>query len=172
MSSISISFSNEACLKTDPVCRMVSLNCYFLWSQTTLCWTSCSPLPYTSRSVSVFFFKCSGNCEANLFLYQKLQISYRLFDLTNTLKVAFVPSKDDKRLVYNTITAVVILTVLYALSFVFLKLPLMLVSVLPAQLICLGTDLVNGKRRHVFPLKNFLTFFHYSKIYKIIEVLP
>nr|XP_017219962.1 PREDICTED: protein REDUCED WALL ACETYLATION 2 isoform X5 [Daucus carota subsp. sativus] len=54
-------------------------------------------------------------------------ISYRLFDLTNTLKVAFVPSKDDKRLVYNTITAVVILTVLYALSFVFLKLPLMLV---------------------------------------------
>ncbi|KAL1806755.1 hypothetical protein ACET3Z_029823 [Daucus carota] len=54
-------------------------------------------------------------------------ISYRLFELTNTLKVAFVSSKDDKRLVYNTITAVVILTVLYALSFVFLKLPLMLV---------------------------------------------
>ncbi|XP_074341366.1 protein REDUCED WALL ACETYLATION 2-like isoform X2 [Apium graveolens] len=53
-------------------------------------------------------------------------ISYRLFELTNTLKVAFVPSKDDKRLASNTVTAVVILTVLYTLSFVFLKLPLIL----------------------------------------------
>lgn len=53
-------------------------------------------------------------------------ISYRLFELTNTLKVAFVPSKDDKRLAYNAIAAVVILTVLYTLSFVFLKLPMML----------------------------------------------
>lgn len=60
-----------------------------------------------------------------------MQISYRLFELTNTLKVAFVPSKDDKRLAKNTITAVLILTVLYTLSFVFLKLPLMLVSVHP-----------------------------------------
>ncbi|KAL8120368.1 hypothetical protein AgCh_017520 [Apium graveolens] len=55
-----------------------------------------------------------------------IAISYRLFELTNTLKIAFVPSKDDKRLAYNAITAVAILTVLYTLSFVFLKLPLML----------------------------------------------
>ncbi|XP_017219349.1 protein REDUCED WALL ACETYLATION 2-like [Daucus carota subsp. sativus] len=53
-------------------------------------------------------------------------ISYRLFELTNTLKVAFVPSKDDKRLAYNAVTAAVILTVLYTLSFVFLRLPVML----------------------------------------------
>ncbi|KAK2644110.1 hypothetical protein Ddye_019305 [Dipteronia dyeriana] len=54
-------------------------------------------------------------------------ISYRLFDLTNTLKTAFVPSKDDKRLLYNLITAAAISSVLYSLSFVFLKVPQLLV---------------------------------------------
>ncbi|KAJ6902763.1 hypothetical protein NC651_020291 [Populus alba x Populus x berolinensis] len=56
-------------------------------------------------------------------------VSYRLFDLTNTLKTAFVPSKDDKRLTNNIITAVAVSIVLYSLSFVFLKVPQMLVSV-------------------------------------------
>ncbi|KAL9325688.1 hypothetical protein ACSQ67_006333 [Phaseolus vulgaris] len=56
-------------------------------------------------------------------------ISCRLFDLTNTLKVAFVPSKDDKRLVHNLITATTISVVLYSLSLGFLRLPQMLVSV-------------------------------------------
>ncbi|KAI7725492.1 hypothetical protein M8C21_010219 [Ambrosia artemisiifolia] len=50
-------------------------------------------------------------------------VSYRLFELTNTLKIAFVPSKDDKRLMYNVITAVVLSTVIYTLSFILLKLP-------------------------------------------------
>ncbi|KAK4855610.1 hypothetical protein QYF36_008996 [Acer negundo] len=54
-------------------------------------------------------------------------ISYRLFNLTNTLKTAFVPSKDDKRLLYNLIAAAAISSVLYSLSFVFLKVPQMLV---------------------------------------------
>ncbi|XP_034209418.1 protein REDUCED WALL ACETYLATION 2 isoform X2 [Prunus dulcis] len=54
-------------------------------------------------------------------------ISYRLFDLTNTLKIAFVPSKDDKRLVNNIITATAISCGLYFISFVFLKIPQMLV---------------------------------------------
>ncbi|CAB4262505.1 unnamed protein product [Prunus armeniaca] len=54
-------------------------------------------------------------------------ISYRLFDLTNTLKVAFVPSKDNKRLVNNIITATAISCGLYFISFVFLKIPQMLV---------------------------------------------
>ncbi|XP_044500563.1 protein REDUCED WALL ACETYLATION 2 isoform X1 [Mangifera indica] len=54
-------------------------------------------------------------------------VSYRLFELTNTLKIAFVPSKDDKRLLYNLVTAVIIATVLYSLSFVFLRIPQMLV---------------------------------------------
>ncbi|KAL3581955.1 hypothetical protein D5086_016287 [Populus alba] len=53
-------------------------------------------------------------------------VSYRLFDLTNTLKTAFVPSKDDKRLTNNIITAVAVSIVLYSLSFVFLKVPQML----------------------------------------------
>ncbi|XP_016647800.1 PREDICTED: protein REDUCED WALL ACETYLATION 2 isoform X1 [Prunus mume] len=54
-------------------------------------------------------------------------ISYRLFDLTNTLKIAFVPSKDNKRLVNNIITATAISCGLYFISFVFLKIPQMLV---------------------------------------------
>ncbi|KAK7291723.1 hypothetical protein RIF29_07096 [Crotalaria pallida] len=54
-------------------------------------------------------------------------ISYRLFELTNTLKMAFVPSKDNKRLVHNIITASTISVILYSLSFVFLRIPEMLV---------------------------------------------
>ncbi|XP_031252979.1 protein REDUCED WALL ACETYLATION 2 isoform X1 [Pistacia vera] len=54
-------------------------------------------------------------------------VSYRLFELTNTLKIAFVPGKDDKRLLYNVVTAAIIASVLYSLSFVFLRIPQMLV---------------------------------------------
>ncbi|EEF43129.1 conserved hypothetical protein [Ricinus communis] len=56
-------------------------------------------------------------------------VSYRLFDLTNTLKIAFVPSRDDKRLVHNMVTAGVVGSVLYFLSFVLLKIPQMLSAV-------------------------------------------
>ncbi|RDX94094.1 Protein REDUCED WALL ACETYLATION 2, partial [Mucuna pruriens] len=54
-------------------------------------------------------------------------ISYRIFDLTNTLKMAFVPSKDNKRLLHNLITATTISVVLYSLSLGFLRIPQMLV---------------------------------------------
>lgn len=60
-------------------------------------------------------------------VWGNLQVSYRLFELTNTLKIAFVPSKDDKRLLYNVITAVVISTAVYTLSFILLKLPQVMV---------------------------------------------
>ncbi|GAV71683.1 Cas1_AcylT domain-containing protein [Cephalotus follicularis] len=54
-------------------------------------------------------------------------ISYRLFDLTNTLKTAFVPTKDNKRLLYNVVTGVAICSILYSLASVFLQVPRMLV---------------------------------------------
>ncbi|KAL9233223.1 hypothetical protein vseg_008247 [Gypsophila vaccaria] len=54
-------------------------------------------------------------------------VSYRLFELTNTLKVAFVPSKDDKRLAYNIVAALVAFSVLYTLSFMLLRVPQILV---------------------------------------------
>ncbi|XP_042492843.1 protein REDUCED WALL ACETYLATION 2-like isoform X2 [Macadamia integrifolia] len=56
-----------------------------------------------------------------------IAVSYRLFELTNTLKTAFVPSRDDKRLMYNMITAAVLASALYSLSFVLLLAPSMLV---------------------------------------------
>lgn len=57
-----------------------------------------------------------------------LQTSYRLAELTNTFKMVFVPSKDNKRIMYNMITAAAIMGILYSLSFVFLKVPPMLVK--------------------------------------------
>ncbi|KAM2348704.1 hypothetical protein FF1_012178 [Malus domestica] len=57
-------------------------------------------------------------------------ISCRLFDLTNTLKIAFVPSKDNKRLVSNIVTATAVSCGLYFISFVFLKVPQMMVSLM------------------------------------------
>lgn len=54
-------------------------------------------------------------------------VSYRLFELTNTLKSAFVPTKDKKRLGHNLVVAAVIASILYTLSFVLLRVPQMLV---------------------------------------------
>ncbi|XP_022930546.1 protein REDUCED WALL ACETYLATION 2-like isoform X1 [Cucurbita moschata] len=53
--------------------------------------------------------------------------SYRLSELTNTFKTAFVPSKDNKRIMYNMISGGAIMGILYSLSFVFLKVPPVLV---------------------------------------------
>uniref|UniRef100_A0A7N0UB30 Cas1p 10 TM acyl transferase domain-containing protein n=1 Tax=Kalanchoe fedtschenkoi TaxID=63787 RepID=A0A7N0UB30_KALFE len=50
-------------------------------------------------------------------------ISYRLFELTNTLKNSFVPGKDNKRLTSNIIGAAAVSGVLYVLAFVFLQIP-------------------------------------------------
>nr|GMD89260.1 protein REDUCED WALL ACETYLATION 2 [Ipomoea batatas] len=55
-------------------------------------------------------------------------VSYRLFELTNTLKSAFVPSKDNKRLGYNAIAALVIGSAIYTLSSIFLRLSQIMVS--------------------------------------------
>ncbi|KMT16310.1 hypothetical protein BVRB_3g054580 [Beta vulgaris subsp. vulgaris] len=54
-------------------------------------------------------------------------VSYRLFELTNTLKVVFLPSKDDKRLTYNIVAALAISFILYTLSLMLLKVPQIMV---------------------------------------------
>lgn len=54
-------------------------------------------------------------------------VSYRLFELTNTLKNAFVPSKDDKRLSHNIVAAGLISGILFTLAFIFLRVPQMMV---------------------------------------------
>ncbi|KAF3784980.1 REDUCED WALL ACETYLATION 1 protein [Nymphaea thermarum] len=53
-------------------------------------------------------------------------ISYRVFELTNTLKNQFVPSKDNKKLVYNIMAAAAISLVLYSVASVFLHIPIFL----------------------------------------------
>ncbi|KAF5464798.1 hypothetical protein F2P56_014849, partial [Juglans regia] len=52
-----------------------------------------------------------------------IAISQRLFELSNTLKNAFVPSKDNKRIIYNMVAAIAVSSILCSLSLVFLKNP-------------------------------------------------
>ncbi|KAJ8467610.1 hypothetical protein OPV22_030162 [Ensete ventricosum] len=54
-------------------------------------------------------------------------VSHRLFELTNTLKMAFVPSRDDKRLANNVIAGIAVSFILYSVSFVLVNVPKMLV---------------------------------------------
>ncbi|KMZ67515.1 O-acetyltransferase, putative, expressed [Zostera marina] len=56
-----------------------------------------------------------------------IAISHRLFQVTNTLKSAFVPSQDDKRLLHNMIAGASVALSLYSLSFLFLKVPSLMV---------------------------------------------
>ncbi|PKA54686.1 hypothetical protein AXF42_Ash000521 [Apostasia shenzhenica] len=56
-----------------------------------------------------------------------IAVSYRLFELTNTLKMVFIPSRDQKRLTHNIIAAAVFSICLYFLSFVFVNVPKALV---------------------------------------------
>ncbi|KAL0457522.1 UNVERIFIED_CONTAM: protein REDUCED WALL ACETYLATION 2 [Sesamum latifolium] len=54
-------------------------------------------------------------------------VSYRLFELTNTLKSTFVPTKDNKRLGHNLAAAVVIAGILYILAVILVKVPQVMV---------------------------------------------
>ncbi|XP_041990837.1 protein REDUCED WALL ACETYLATION 3-like [Salvia splendens] len=50
-------------------------------------------------------------------------ISYRLFELTNTLKIAFIPTKDSQKLFQNCIAGAAIAACLYIISFILLQIP-------------------------------------------------
>ncbi|XP_012445470.1 protein REDUCED WALL ACETYLATION 3 isoform X2 [Gossypium raimondii] len=50
-------------------------------------------------------------------------ISHRLFDLTNKLKSVFIPTKDNRRLLYNFIAGVVVSVCLYCTSLILLQIP-------------------------------------------------
>lgn len=54
-------------------------------------------------------------------------VSHRLFELTNTLKSTFIPSKDKQRLGHNFAAAMVIAGILYILAYVLIKLPQLIV---------------------------------------------
>ncbi|XP_072975885.1 protein REDUCED WALL ACETYLATION 1-like [Typha angustifolia] len=55
-----------------------------------------------------------------------ITVAHRIFALTNKLKMVFLPSRDDKRLVYNIITGTIVSLTLYSLSLALLNLPKML----------------------------------------------
>ncbi|XP_042064452.1 protein REDUCED WALL ACETYLATION 3-like [Salvia splendens] len=50
-------------------------------------------------------------------------VSCRIFELTNTLKSAFIPTRDDKKLLYNFFAAAVISVCLYSISFILVQIP-------------------------------------------------
>ncbi|KAE8651228.1 hypothetical protein Csa_002289 [Cucumis sativus] len=70
--------------------------------------------------------------------------SYRISELTNTFKMVFVPSKDNKRIMYTMIAGATIMAVLYS-SFFFLKLAQILVIEAKSQICSSREVYVKGR---------------------------
>lgn len=63
------------------------------------------------------------------FLYPLfLQISCRLFELTNTLKSVFIPTKNDRQLLYNFLAGAASFACLYFIAFMVVQIPQLSVS--------------------------------------------
>ncbi|KAI5670793.1 hypothetical protein M9H77_11157 [Catharanthus roseus] len=50
-------------------------------------------------------------------------VSYRIFELTNTLKGAFIPTRENQKLFYNFVAGAAISVCLYCISFILLQIP-------------------------------------------------
>uniref|UniRef100_A0A2P2LHB4 Acetyltransferase-related family protein n=1 Tax=Rhizophora mucronata TaxID=61149 RepID=A0A2P2LHB4_RHIMU len=51
-------------------------------------------------------------------------VSHRFFELTNTLKLVFIPTKDNRRLLYNVMAGAAISLCLYCIALILLQIPL------------------------------------------------
>ena len=58
-----------------------------------------------------------------LLVSSSLQVSLRLFELTNTLKTVFIPTKDNRRLLHNSLAGIGIALCLYCIGFILLQIP-------------------------------------------------
>ncbi|KAL2508452.1 hypothetical protein Fot_32099 [Forsythia ovata] len=54
---------------------------------------------------------------------EQMKISYRIFDLTNTLKSVFIPTRDNRKLLNNFVAGTTISACLYCISFILLQIP-------------------------------------------------